>query len=306
MKFYQCKTAEEILACASDADGLICQRVAITRFVMQNLSRCRVVGRYGIGLDNIDVQAATELGVAIVHTPYFCISEVADHAMGMILCLTRCIMKLDAQVKRDLSGKTARYDNRILLLRTVERTSRQTLGIVGLGKIGTALAKRASAFGFTIVAFDPYLPAEIMEIQGVRKVSYEELLSISDVVSFHTPLTEETRCMLNVETLGVMKSTAYVVNTSRGGVIEEGALIEALQTGRLSGAGLDVTVEEPLPEDHPFLRMDQVILTPHVAFYSGASIENLKRGITESVISALIGGREYSCANPDFALRTRS
>jgi len=298
LKIFQCRHPEEILEVASDAEALICQFLPITRSLLASLPKCRVVGRYGVGVDNVDLEGATALGIKVIHVPGFCSEEAADHTMGLILALTRRITSIAASWKQDPGAFKERWGQRLELLKGVQCLRNLTLGIIGLGRIGQGVVRRAQGFGFRVVAHDPYVSRTQMEESGVEEFSQEELLQAADVVTLHIPLTKETYHNVGERQLRLMKPTSYLVNTSRGALIDEVALVRALREGWIAGAALDVTVTEPLPVSHPLLSMDNVILTPHVAFFSGAAILRLKERVAQYVVNALSGLGEYHLANP--------
>jgi D-3-phosphoglycerate dehydrogenase len=296
LDIFQCREPGEVLQITKNADAIICQYAEINREVLHSVQKCKVVARYGVGLDNIDVKAATEMGIQIVHTPYFCFVDVADHTMGLILALSRQIIRLNNTMK---SNPNKNYGELLKYLKNVDRPREQTIGIIGFGKVGGEVAKRAISFGYKVITYDPYVPQEIISAQGVRKVELSELFRKSDIVTIHAPLNNETRKMIGSKALELMKETAYLVNTARGPIVDERALIEALQVHKLAGAALDVTEEEPIPNNHPFLKMENVILTPHVSFYSRTSIYDLKTKVAQYAINALKGTGEYTIANPE-------
>ncbi len=274
-----CHTAADVIAAASAsaADGLIVQYAPITGEVLRALPACRVVGRYGVGLDTIDLATAASLGIRVVNVPDYCTDEVADHALGLILALTRGIVPLDRGVQAGI------WDFR--LAGRVRRPSSQQVGVVGLGRIGSALASRARALGYAVVGSDPQGSRE----SGVSVVELDELLATSDVVSIHAPLDATTRHMMDARTLALMRPTAILINTSRGGLVDHDALVDALRAGRLAGAALDVLEREPIPADDPLIGLANVVLTPHAAFYSEESLIEMKRKVSERVLAVLTG-----------------
>lgn len=296
LSIFQCQSPEEVIQIAETADAIICQYAKINRDVLRSLSKCKVVGRYGVGLDNIDIEAATEMGIKVVHTPYFCFEDVANHTMGLILSISRQIVRINNEMK---SSPGAEYSKLLKYMKNVERPTEQTIGIIGFGKTGREVAKRALSFGYKIIAYDPYVPQEIISAQHVRKAGLNELCEKADVISIHAPLNNETRKMIGTRALEVMKPTSYLINTARGPIVDEKALIEALQAHKIAGAALDVVEKEPIPTNHPFLKMDNVILTPHVSFYSRKSIHDLKTKVAQHTVNALNGTGEYSIANPE-------
>jgi len=275
----QCRTPEEVLAVARDADAIISQYAPITREVIYGLNNCKAIGRYGIGVDNIDVQAATERGIAVINVPSYCEEEVSDHTMALLLAWARRIVHYATEIRQGTwDWKTGR---------PIHRLRGQTLGLLGFGKIARLVAKKAKAFGLQVIAYDPYLPDEIFSKEEVERVSLEDLLTRSDFLSIHVPLTESTRHLINRETIAKMKPTACLINTSRGGVVDEQALIWALQEGRLAGACLDVLDSEPPQKENLLLTMPQVILSPHVAWYSEESQRELRTKVANDVGRAL-------------------
>ena len=270
----RCRSELDIIAAAGAAVALLAQYAPVTDQVLAALPTVRVVGRYGVGLDNIDVEAATKRGIPVLNVPDYCVTEVADHALALILSLTRGIAALD----RGIHAGT--WDFR--LGGELRRSAEMRLGIVGLGRVGSALARRAMAIGFDVVATD----RTQRDVPGVTHVLLDTLLETSDVVSLHVPLDATTHHMLNADAFDRMKRGAFLVNTSRGGVVDQAALVAALMGGRLAGAGLDVLEREPL--DHDVLTsLPNVILTPHAAFYSRDSLIEMKQRVANGIVEAL-------------------
>lgn len=275
VRLEQCSTADAVIEAAADATALIVQYAPITGRVLRSLPGLRAVGRYGVGLDTVDTATAAELGVAVRNVPDYCTDEVADHALGLILALTRGLVALDRGVQRGT------WDFR--LAGRVRRASSQRLGIVGVGRIGSALASRAAALGYDVVGCDPRGPGATR----LPTVDLTTLLETSDIVSIHAPLDASTRHLIDAAALARMRPTAVIVNTSRGGLVDETALVAALREGRIAGAALDVLEHEPIAPDHPLLGLPNVILTPHAAFYSEESLVEMKRKVCERVLEAL-------------------
>ncbi|MEW6679514.1 MAG: C-terminal binding protein [bacterium] len=299
LSVYQCLKPSEVIKIAKDSDAIICQYATINREVLKSMDRCKVVGRYGVGLDNIDVKSATEFGIKVVYVPYFCFQEVANHTMGLILALSRNIVRINDRLRSSSKDSQIDYGEMLRFMDNVERPTEQTIGIIGLGKIGKQVAKRARGFGYNLVACDPYLPSEIISSWEAKKVGLKELLKTSDFVTIHCPLNEETQGMIGERELGLMKKTAYIINTARGKIIDEKSLINALKTDQIKGAALDVLEKEPIPKDSELLQLDNVILTPHVAFYSKTSLYELKTKVAKYTVNALKGKGEYYLANPE-------
>ena len=289
------KNEDEIVQRAQDADGLIIASAPITRRVLSGLKRCKVVVRTGVGIDTIDVGAASELGIAVVNVPDLWIREVANHALGLLLACNRRVLSLDRGVRR------GQWLHRISP--PVGSLHGETLGLVGLGRIGRALARRAAALEMELLAFDPYLPESTFREQGATPVSFHDLLGRSDYVSIHCPLTDETHHLVNEDALRRMKPTAYLINTARGPIVDNDALVRALREGWIAGAGLDVLEEEPPPSDSELLSLENLIVTPHVAFYSDAAVRGLPRRCGQEVARVLAGRRPLNLVNGDVAER---
>ncbi len=290
----RCKTEEEVAAACQDADGILVTFAPVGRRALAGMSRCRIIVRTGVGYDTIDVAAATERKVMVANVPDYCISDVADHALALMLCLWRKVVELDAQVRaRGWTG----------MLRPVHRLEGQVLGIIGLGRIGRAVASRARGFGLRRIASDPYVPADVFSALGVEPVSLDVLARSADLITLHTPLTHETRGLIRKDILRRMKPTAVLVNTSRGGVVATDDLVQALREGWISGAGLDVFEAEPLPQDHPLRGLPRVLLTPHAAWYSVDSERELRRRSARTVVQALRGEMPASLLNPEVLTR---
>ena len=275
VRLERCQTEDDVIRAGSDAVALIVQYAPIGAAVLRALHAVRVVGRYGVGLDTIDTTTAAELGIRVVNVPDYCTDEVADHALALILSLTRGIVPLDRGVQRGT------WDFR--LAGRIRRASSQRLGIIGLGRIGSAVARRAIAVGFDVVGVDPRGAGDT----SVTLVDLDTLLETSDVVTIHAPLDAGTRHLIDATALGRMRPTAVLVNTSRGGLVDQVALVAALQAGQIAGAALDVLEREPIAHDDPLLGMANVVLTPHAAFYSEESLAEMKRKVSERVLEAL-------------------
>jgi D-3-phosphoglycerate dehydrogenase / 2-oxoglutarate reductase len=288
------RTEAEYLERCGDADGLLIQYGAVTRRVLEGLPRVRVLVRYGVGVDGIDLAAATDHGVPVVNVPDYGTDEVANHAVALVLALARKLTRLDRQTR---SGG---WD--VFRVGAVTRLAGQTVGIFGCGRIGSAVARKLSGFDVRLLGCDPYIdrfPA------GVQPVPFERLLGESDYITIHCPLTGETRHAFDAESLGRMRPTAVLINTARGGIVDTDALVGALQEGQLAGAGLDVLEQEPIDPESPLLRMEQVIVTPHAAWYSEEGRSDLKRRAAEEAVRVLRGERPRHCVNPEVLERLR-
>lgn len=280
----------EIIRQAQHADGIITSDSPMTRRVLDALTQCKVVLRTGVGYDVIDVEAATENGIAVVNIPDLWTREVANQAMSLLLALNRKLVNLHSDIRS--STWTPRPPHAIGALYG------ETMGILGLGRIGSAMAQRAKGFELELIAHDPYISDEAFEARGVRRVSFEDLMSQSDYISVHTPLTDETRHIINESALRAMKPSAYLINTSRGPVADEAALIKALQEGWIAGAGLDVLEKEPPDDDNPLLTMDNVMLSPHSGHASVTSLRLRTGRYGEEVASVLAGKMPRNLVNP--------
>ncbi len=284
------KDEDETVSRTSDADGLIVVDSPITRKVLSGLEHCKVVLRTGVGYDVIDIEAATELGIAVVNVPDMWTQEVANQAFSLLLACNRRVTALDTEIR------SGRWSPRISV--PVGSLYDETLGMIGVGQIGSALARRAAAFDMKVIASDPYVSEGRFDELGVTGVSLDVLLETSDYVSINCPLTAETRHLVNEEALRRMKPTAYLINTARGPIVDEGALIRALREGWIAGAGLDVLEEEPPRADNPLLSMTSVVLSSHVGHFSDASMARRPRRYGEEVARVLTGRMPLHLVNP--------
>jgi D-3-phosphoglycerate dehydrogenase len=287
-----CKTPEQLLVAVRDADVAMCMKEPYTREVLANAPRLKMVMRYGVGVDTIDLEAATEYGIVVGHFPDFCIPEVANHALGHLIVCAKKMRPSDHLIRT--SGWAAARAR----LSPMGPIHGETVGLIAFGNIARAMAVRAQALDMQVIAYDPYVPAEIFESAGVESVSLDELAARSDYVSCHLPLNEHTRSMLDARFFSQMKPSAYFINTGRGAVVVEADLIAALKEGQIAGAGLDVFEHEPIPVDHPFCAMDNVTLTPHTASYADQTMAVRRRRVGYSTLSVLRGGLPEFVANP--------
>lgn len=276
----QCKTEEEVIAIAKDADGLINQYAPISQRVLDQLERCQIITRYGVGVNTVNIEAATEKGICVANVPDYCKDEVADHALALLMAWTRKVIVANQHVKNKI------WDFKVT--QPIYRFRGKVLGLVGFGMIPQSLADKVKPLGLQVVAYDPFIPENVAKEKGVKLVTLEELCQQSDFISMHAPLLASTKGMIGRDQFARMKETAILINTSRGPVVNEQALIEALQTKKIAGAALDVVEEEPIPSDHPFLGMDQVILTPHIAWYSEESAKELRYKAAMGVMDVLV------------------
>jgi D-3-phosphoglycerate dehydrogenase len=273
-------TPEAILGLAHDADAMLVTYAKITADMIQQMSRCRVISRFGIGVDNVDLDAATAAGIVVTKVPDYCIDEVSDHAVALLLAAARKIPSSSASVHAG--------DWRMKAVVPVHRLRDRVLGLVGFGRIPQLVAPKARAFGLRVVAFDPYVPDDVFAQADVARVDLPTLLRISDYVSVHTPLLPETRGLFNADAFAQMKRGSYLVNTARGPIVDEAALAAALDSGQLAGAALDVMTQEP-PTGSPLVGRGDVIITPHTSFYSEESLVELQTKAAQEVVRVLTG-----------------
>jgi D-3-phosphoglycerate dehydrogenase len=275
-----CATEEDLVSACSEAHAVIALGIKITpgyvfsARVIENLNKCRLIALTGIGYDNVDMAAATERGICVANNPYYCLEEVSDHAMALILVCARKLYKLLPDIR---IGKWSTQGDYLSALKPLHRLSGQTLGLIGFGNIARALVPKAKAFGLRIIAYSPHVPRILFETFKVEPVELDRLLEQSDFVSMHTALTPETRHMMGLEQFKRMKRTACFINTARGELVDEKALYVALSEGLIAGAGLDVLELEPPDRDNPLLKLGNVLITGHFAYYSEESREELFR-----------------------------
>jgi D-3-phosphoglycerate dehydrogenase len=267
-------------------------RAPLTGEILRQLPRCRAIVNGGVGVDKIDVEAATGLGIPVTNVPDVWVHEVADHAMLLLLAVNRRLIHCQRVVAE--GGWLEVYNG----LTPLPRLRGKTLGLVAFGTIARNVAKRAQPFGLRVIAYDPYVSAELMAEHGVEKRSLEALLAESDFVSAHAPHNRETHHMLSDAQFALMQPRAIFVNTGRGPVVDEAALVRALVEGKIAGAGLDVLEQEPTPRDNPLRTMPNVILTPHVAYFSDEAYVESRRRVGQEVAAILSGRRPRNCVNP--------
>lgn len=282
--------AAELTALAAGVDAILCCWKPLPTAALDAAPGCRIVCRYGIGLDNIPVDYATQQGIIVANVPDFCQEEVADHALALLLACARRIVPFIQATRRGVWNPQ--------MGRGIPRLRGQTLGLVGYGAIARTLASKARGIGLNLIAYTPRLAADALAPWGRATNDLHELLAAADYVSLHAPLTPETRGLINAAALAVMKPTAYLINTARGALIDEAALVAALTAGSIAGAALDVLAQEPPPADHPLLHLDNVLVTPHAAFYSEAAITQLTETAATQVAQALRGESPAHIVNP--------
>ncbi|XID91929.1 C-terminal binding protein [Paenibacillaceae bacterium WGS1546] len=264
----QCKTAEEVAELCRDADAVLTQWAPVTAEAIEAFEKCKIIVRYGIGVDNVDLEAARRKGIPVVNVPDYAIQEVADHALALMLAIVRKIPQVAGRVRRGIWE--------IAPCRPIVGLQDKVVGVAGFGNIARAVARRAQAFGMKVVGYDPYVNEDAFAAQGAEKVDWQTLLSRSDVISVHLPLTDSTKRIFNEEAFRTMKPSSFLVNTSRGGTVDTDALIAALRSGEIAGAALDVLEQEPIAADHPLLALDSCIVTSHCAWYSENSLLRLQ------------------------------
>jgi D-3-phosphoglycerate dehydrogenase len=280
----------EVAAACRDADALLVTYAKIGKVALAGMPKLKIVVRTGVGYDSLDVPAATERKVMVANVPDYCISDLAEHTMALLLTWWRRTAELDQQVRTEGWGRP---------LKPVYRLEGKTLGILGMGRMGQAVAARARGFGLKLVGYDPYTPPAAFAAVAVEPVSLESLLRTSDIVTIHALLSAETRGIICQQTLRQMKPTALIVNTARGGLIVTDDLVRALQEGWIAGAALDVTDPEPLPMGHPLRNLPRVLVTPHAAWYSEEAEPELRRRAARTIVEALRGERPASLLNPE-------
>lgn len=288
--FREWKTSQEVIDGARDADAIILMAVQITREVIEALPNLKVISRCGIGYDNVDWRAATEHGVVVCNVPDHCIYEVACHTFTMLLALERQLIPFMQRAREGgyANGKEIKC----------HRVKGQTLGILGYGRIGRELAPMALGVGMKVLAYDPYVKEP--DRPGVTMaVSMDEVLRNADAVSIHLHLNAETAHMISMPQLRMMKKSAFLLNASRGGVVNTEDLMEALKTGEIAGAGLDVIENEPLRTDHEIFRMPQVIFTPHVGMYTEEAMEDMYNKLSAQALDVLAGRWPNNVVNPE-------
>jgi len=282
---------DTLIQAAEGCVGILTCWAQTTTKVIDACDDCQIVSRIGIGLDNIDIRHCTERKIPVTYVPDYCICEVADHTMALLLACSRKIAFFDREVRGGTYDRLAGYP--------IKRLQGQSIGILGFGRIGRQVAQRAAAFGMEILACDPELSLDEAKELGVTKCTLVTLLKESDFVSLHVPLNPETHHIIGHGELTMMKPTAFVINTSRGGLVDLKALLEALESGQVLGAGLDVTEPEPLDPGHPIHAHDRVVNTPHNAFNSAEAVVELRTRSAQAVVHAFKGEPFQNLVNPE-------
>ena len=296
LRLEQCSSAQDVIEAAADADALIVQYAPIGDDVLDALERCRGVVRYGVGVDTIDVEAATRRGVWVVNVPDYGTEEVSDHAVALLLCLLRGVVALDRSVRDGRWDETA--------VRPLHRLSTRTVGVVGCGRIGAAFARKARGLGLAVVGYDPSGLPDELRAAGVEEADLEELLETSDAVSLHLPLGPDTEHLIGAWALERMRPGAYLINTSRGGLVDSAALLSALEARAIAGAALDVLESEPPAAGDALVNHERVVVTPHAAWYSEESSETLKSEVAREAVRLVTGERPRSPVNEPSEVRT--
>lgn len=276
----QCATDADIIQNCADADGILLDMAPMTAKAVAGLRNCKIINRYGVGYDNVDVEACTAKGILVTNVPDYCALDVSDHALALLMTCLRSTALRDRLVRQGQWN----------IQRTSFRLAGKVLGVLGFGRIARALVKKCAGFGFAqVLVYDPYVTAEACAAEGAVKASLEDVLRQCDFLSLHMPVTPQTTGIINRETLALMKPTAILVNTGRGPLVDDAALVDALQSKRLLAAGLDTHCVEPLTAASPYCALDNVVLTDHTAYSTVEAVHELKRKAAQNIIDALTG-----------------
>ncbi|MGY6212992.1 C-terminal binding protein [Cytobacillus firmus] len=277
----QCKTEDEVAEQAKHADAILNQYAPISRRVIESLENAKVISRYGVGVNTIDLDAANEKGITVANVPDYGMEEVSNHALALLLSWARKVTLLNNEVKK------GNWDFKACV--PIHRFNSQTVGVLGFGRIPRRFIEKVKPLGFKLAAYDPFVSAEDMASAGVKKMELDEIIREADYLSVHVPLIKDTFHLLNADRFSQMKKNAVIINTARGPIIDEKALIEALENGIIAGAALDVAEEEPISIDSPLLHMDNVIITPHSAWYSEEAMVELRQKAAKNIVQVLKG-----------------
>jgi D-3-phosphoglycerate dehydrogenase len=278
-----------------EADAILFRRIEVPAEMIRQFRKCKIIVRYGVGTDNVDIKAATEASIMVGHVPVYCIDEVSSHAMALLLACARNIVGIHRRLEQG-SWHEHRTEG-------LHRIAGKTVGIVGLGNIGRAVARKLSGWNLTLLATDPFVEPERARDLGVQLVDFETLCRRSHFITLHCPLLPETRHLISAKTLQLMQPGTILINTARGGVIDSRALLAALDRGHIAAAGMDVFEEEPLPANSPLRKHPRLVLTDHVAWYSEESQQELQRIAAEELARVARGGLPTSVANPEVIQR---
>ena len=285
-----CRSQDELAAAGRDATALIVGNVRIDAGVLAQLPGCLAIVKPSVGVDNIDLEAATEAGVCVANVPDYGTDEVATHAMALLLNAIRYVDAEAAKVRAGSWQPKPPFP--------IQRSAGRTLGIIGFGRIGQSVARKASGFDWRLLAWDPYVSSDEIRGRNAEPVDFETLLAQSDMVTLHLPLTEETQGMIDASALAKMKTSAFLVNTARGGIVDSAALVEAVESGQIAGAALDVVDVEPPPPDHPLYCTERILVTAHVAWYSEQAFRDVRVKAVEEVARVLQGELPRNLLNP--------
>lgn len=277
----QCKTEEEVIEKAQEADAILNQYAPVSRRVIESLENTKIISRYGVGVNTIDLAAAKEKGITVANVPDYGMEEVSNHALALLLSWARKVTLLNNEVKK------GNWDFKACV--PIHRFNEQTVGVLGFGRIPRRFIEKVKPLGFKTAAYDPFVSAEDMAAVGVQKMELDEIIHESDFLSVHVPLIDDTFHLINEERLNQMKRNAVIINTARGPIIDEKALADALEKGIIAGAALDVTEDEPVSIDSPLLKMDNVIITPHSAWYSEEAMIELRQKAAKNIVHVLSG-----------------
>lgn len=276
-----CTTPQQVIEACADADGILLDMAPMNAACIEALKHCKVINRYGVGYDNVDVEAATKKGIQVTYVPDYCAQDVSDHALALLMSCLRQTALRDRKVRQGQWNIQAGPSFRL---------QGKTLGVLGAGRIARELIRKVGGFGFQqILAYDPYVPQEVLSQIGAKKATKEEVLQHSDFISLHMPVTPETRGMIDDAAIARMKPTAILINTGRGPLVDDAALLRALREKRICAAGLDTHCVEPLAPDSGYLELDNVILTDHTAYNTVEGVEELKTKSAQNVADALLG-----------------
>jgi D-3-phosphoglycerate dehydrogenase len=279
-----CVTVQDVTETCKDADGILVNLAPMTAQVIEQLNKCKVISRYGVGYDNVDVNACTKKGIYLTNVPDYCAEEVSDQALALMMACARKVARRDAQVRAG-QWNIGKSD-------PIYRIAGKTITLLGFGTIARCFYRKIKGLGFSrILIYDPYVDAETIRSMGAEKAGWNEALSEGDFISVHMPLNDKTRGAIDASAFGMMKPTAIIINTSRGPVIDEKALILALTSGQINSAGLDVHTREPLEKDSPFMKIQNCVLTDHVGWYSEEAMSELKRKAAENIRDVLLTGK---------------
>ena len=291
----QAATEEQVADLCRDADGVLTVRAPVTRRAISAMERCRIIVRYGIGLDTVDLPAATERGIMVANVPDYCLDEVSDHALTLLLMLSRQMIPAISLAREGIWS--------VATMPPLQRLRGQTCGLVGCGRIGSLLAGKVKSLGMNVIVYDPYLNEARAREMGSARVSFDGLLSRANFISLHAPLTDETRHIFGAAAFSKMKKAAYLINTARGGLIDEASLIAALDAGQISGAGLDVLESETdvTPLRAALVHHPKVIVTAHTAWLSDEARATLQRRAIEQALACLGDKIPYGLVNRELA-----